>query len=96
MTDTVAQLIAGVIVIGIAAVAAFIAFRVGHRHGMREALLMDDALRLAYQAYQEGEAARQDRRPPRPPPADHRALGAGCGYRGGRTRSPCGLEDEGR
>lgn len=55
MSDAVAQLIAGVIIIGVAGIAAFIAYRVGHRNGMREALLMDDALR---QAYQEEEAAR--------------------------------------
>lgn len=64
MTEATAQLIAGVIVIGVAAIAAFIAYRVGHRNGMREALLMDDALR---RAYQEEEAERQERRPPRPP-----------------------------
>lgn len=64
MSDTVAQLIAAVILIGIAGIAAFIAYRVGHRNGIRKALLMDDALR---QAYQEEEAARQERRPPRPP-----------------------------
>ena len=64
MSDAVAQLIAGVILIGFAAIAAFIGYRLGHRRGMREALLMEDPLR---QAYQEEEAARQERRPPRPP-----------------------------
>ena len=64
MSDTVAQLIAGVIVIGIAGIAAFIAYRVGRASGMREVLQTDDALR---QAYQEEEPARQEHRSPRPP-----------------------------
>jgi len=65
MTDAVAQLIAGGILIGVAAVAAFIAYRLGRRHGIREALQMSDAERQAYQ--EEEAAARQEQRPPRPP-----------------------------
>ena len=64
MSDTVAQLIAGVILIGVAGIAAFIAYRVGHSHGVRQALLLDEEAR---HGRQEEEAERRQERPPRPP-----------------------------
>jgi len=64
MTDTVAQLIAGVILIGIAGAAAFVGYRVGVRHGVRHALLLDDANQRGRE--HEEIVPRQD--PPPPPP----------------------------
>jgi hypothetical protein len=64
MTDTVAQLIAGVILIGIAGVAAFIGYRVGLRRGVSQALLLDDA----NQRGREREEFGQRHDPPSPPP----------------------------
>ena len=60
MTDTLARLLAGGLLILVAAFAGIVGYRIGKRRGMREASEMSDVLEEAYRSEQ------SEPRPPRP------------------------------
>lgn len=66
MSDTVAQLLAGAIVLGIGGVGAFVGYRIGLRHGVSRALLLDAEARDSGQA-EDAERPERLLDPPVPP-----------------------------
>ena len=69
MSDTLAQLLAGGLLILVVAFAGMVGYRIGKRRGMREALEMSDVLEEAYR----DESHRKQRPPrlPKPPNVVH-------------------------